>query len=99
MGAELSVMVYPSRLTVDLSSLEGIEMVEVDIVDYCGFNCKKAFLMDNAGIVHFTWNSVSSVSETLILDNLSKSTFAELAIWVVKLELMKFEPIKTRVPS
>jgi hypothetical protein len=80
MGAELSVMVYPSRLTVDLSSLEGIEMVEVDIVDYCGFNCTKAFLMDNAGIVHFTWNSVSSVSETLTSDNLSQSTFAELAI-------------------
>ena len=79
-GLEGSVMVFPSRLTVDLSSLEDLQKVEVDIVDYCGFNCTKAFLMDDAGIVHYTWNSVSSVSETLILEDLSQASFTELAI-------------------
>jgi len=73
------IMVYPSRLTVDLSSLEGIEMVEVDIVDYCGFYCTQAFLMDTAGIVSIKGNSEVG-AETLIMDNPSQAALTELAI-------------------
>ncbi|MDE0871691.1 MAG: hypothetical protein OSA37_07225 [Flavobacteriales bacterium] len=79
-GFAESVMVWPSRLTVDLSSLEGIQAVEVDIVDYCGFYCTQAFLMDSTGIVSIKGNSESSVSETLVMDNLSQTSFTELAI-------------------
>jgi hypothetical protein len=80
MGVEMSIMLYPSRLTVDLSSLQDIQKVEVDIVDYCGFYCTQAFLMDNTGIISSKGNSLSSVSETLIMENLSQASCTELAI-------------------
>ena len=80
MGVEVSIMLYPSRLTVDLSSLQDIQKVEVDIVDYCGFYCTQAFLMDNTGIISSKGNSLSSVSETLIMENSSQASITELAI-------------------
>jgi hypothetical protein len=79
LGFAESVMVWPSRLTVDLSGLPGIQTVEVDIVDYCGFYCTQAFLMDTAGIVSIKGNSEAG-AETLILDNPSQAAFTELAI-------------------
>jgi len=80
MGVEMSIMLYPSRLTVDLSSLQDIQKVEVDIVDFCGFYCTQAFLMDNTGIISSKGNSLSSVSETLIMENSSQASITELAI-------------------
>ena len=72
-------MVWPSRLTVDLSDLPGIQTVEVDIVDYCGFYCTQAFLMDMAGTVSVKGNSEVG-AETLIMDNPSQAALTELAI-------------------
>ena len=79
LGLAESVMVWPSRLTVDLSDLPGIQTVEVDIVDYCGFYCTQAFLMDTAGIVSVKGNSEVG-AETLIMDNPSQAALTELAI-------------------
>ena len=75
-----SFWLWPSRLTIDLSGLQDIQMVEVDIVDYCGFYCTQAFLMDNTGIISSKGNSLSSVSETLIMENSSQASITELAI-------------------
>ena len=79
LGFAESVMVWPSRLTVDLSDLPGIQTVEVDIVDYCGFYCTQAFLVDTAGIVSVKGNSEVG-AETLIMDNPSQAALTELAI-------------------
>ncbi|MDA9756266.1 hypothetical protein N9V29_04790 [Flavobacteriales bacterium] len=78
-GFAESVMIWPSRLTVDLTGLPGIQTIEVDIVDYCGFYCTQAFLMDTDGIVSIKGNSEAG-SETLILDNPSQAALTELAI-------------------
>ena len=79
LGFAESIMIWPSRLTVDLTGLSGIQTVEVDIVDYCGFYCTRAFLMDTAGIVSGIGNSEAG-AETLILDNLSQEALTDLAI-------------------
>ena len=71
---------YPSRLTIDLSSLQNIQMVEVDIQDYCGFYCTQAFLMENTEIISSKGNSLSIESETLILENPTQEFLTELAI-------------------
>ena len=71
---------WPSRLTIDLSSLQNIQMVEVDIQDYCGFYCTQAFLMENTEIISSKGNSLSLESETLILENPTQEFLTELAI-------------------
>ena len=71
---------YPSRLTIDLSSLQNIQMVEVDIYDNCGFYCTQAFLMENTEIISSKGNSLSIESETLILENPTQEFLTELAI-------------------
>ena len=79
-GIAASVVLYPSRLTVDLSSLQNIELVEIDIVDVCGFYCTQAILMDDAGIVSIKGNSLTQVAETLVMDNPTEAALTELAI-------------------
>jgi len=75
-----SLWLYPSRLTIDLSSLQNIHMVEVDIQDNCGFYCTQAFLMGNTEIISSKGNSLSIESETLILENSTQAFLTELAI-------------------
>ena len=75
-----SLWLYPSRLTIDLSSLQNIHMVEVDIQDNCGFYCTQAFLMENTEIISSKGNSLSIESETLILENSTQAFLTELAI-------------------
>ena len=79
-GIAASVVLYPSRLSIDLSTLQNIELVEVDIVDVCGFYCTQAVLMDNAGIVSIKGNSLTQVAETLVMDNPTEAALTELAI-------------------
>ncbi len=79
-GEEQSVWLYPSRLTVDLSSLQDIQMVEVDILDYCGFHCTQAFVMDNAGVLGVKGNIETGISETLVMENPTQAVFTELVI-------------------
>ena len=43
---EQSLALWPSRLTIDLSSIQNIQMVEIDIDDLCGPDCTRAFLID-----------------------------------------------------
>jgi hypothetical protein len=75
-----SFWLWPSRLTIDLSGLQDIQMVEVDIVDYCGFYCTQAFLMDDTGVISSKGNSLTIDSETLILENPTQAYLTELAI-------------------
>ena len=77
---EKSLALWPSRLTLDLSSLQNIQMVEIDIDDYCGPACTRAFIIDE------TMMNVDSVKngptgpQTLTLENTSQVLLTELAI-------------------
>ncbi len=77
---EQSLSLWPSRLTIDLSSLQNIQMVEIDINDYCGPDCTRAFIIDE------TMMNVDSVKngptgpQTLTLENTSQVLLTELAI-------------------
>ena len=79
-GENQSLWLYPSRLTVDLSSLQDIQMVEVDILDYCGFHCTQAFVLDNAGVLGVKGNIETGISETLVMENPTQAVFTELVI-------------------
>ena len=72
---------FPSRLSIDLSSVPSIERVEIDIIDTCGPDCTLAFLVNLDGeIIESTYNSISGSPETLIIENPTESMLSELAI-------------------
>ena len=71
---------YPSRLTIDLSSLQNIQMVEIDIDDYCGPNCTRAFLIDETMMNIDSVKNGPTGPQTLILDNPTQVFLTELAI-------------------
>jgi len=63
------VDLYPARLRVDLSGVPGqVLSAEVDVIDYCGVGCTKAFFYDGAVIVDSKGNTVVSNPETLSID-------------------------------
>ena len=75
------VWLYPSRLTVDLQSLQSIQRVEVDINDWCNTDCTEAFLIDSSGvIINNAGNTLIQSTETLIIENTSEGSLRELAI-------------------
>jgi len=75
------VWLYPSRLSVDLSSLQNIQKVEVDITDWCNTNCTQAFLIDISGvIINNAGNTIIQSPETLTIENPSGGFISELAI-------------------
>ena len=85
------VWLWPSRLSVDLSSLQSIQKVEVDVISYCSYfepECTFAHLMDSTGMIINTvgntinnpGNSINGTLETIIIDNLTGGFLSELAI-------------------
>ena len=72
---------FPSRLSIDLSSVPSIERVEIDIIDTCGPDCTLAFLVNLDGeTIESTYNTISGSPETLIIENPTESMLSELAI-------------------
>ncbi len=57
---------FPGRFVVDFGESTTITRVEVDIYDWCGVGCTKAFLYDNDTNVASTFNSVYG-AETMTL--------------------------------
>ena len=48
---------FPSRLSIDLSSVQNIERLEIDIIDACGPDCTLAFLVNLDGeTIESTYN-------------------------------------------
>ena len=85
------VWLFPARLSVDLSSLQNIQKVEVDVVSYCSYfepECTFAHLMDGTGIIINTVgntinnpaNSFGGTLETLTINNPTEGFLSELAI-------------------
>ncbi len=59
----------PARLNLDLSGVAGaVTSAEVDVQDFCGSGCTRAFLYDDATEVDMAGNTVTGPSETLALD-------------------------------
>ena len=85
------VWLWPSRLSVDLSSLQSIQKVEVDVISYCSYfepECTFAHLMDSTGIIINTvgntinnpGNSINGTLETITINNPTGAFLSELAI-------------------
>ena len=75
-----SLALWPSRLMIDLSSLQNIQTVEIDIEDLCGPDCTRAFLMDETLFNIDSVKNVTAGPQTLILDNPTQAFLTELAI-------------------
>ena len=72
---------FPSRLSIDLSSVQNIERLEIDIIDACGPDCTLAFLVNLDGeTIESTYNTISGSPETLIIENPTESMLSELAV-------------------
>ena len=72
---------FPSRLSIDLSSVLNIERLEIDIIDACGPDCTLAFLVNLDGeTIESTYNTISGSPETLIIENPTESMLSKLAI-------------------
>ena len=72
---------FTSRLSIDLSSVQSIERVEIDIIDACGPDCTLAFLVNLDGeTIESTYNTISGSPETLIIENPTESMLSKLAI-------------------
>ncbi|MBD3221627.1 hypothetical protein GF314_10330 [bacterium] len=61
-----AVWLYPSRLMADLGGTYAITGVEIDIDDFCGQGCTRAFLYDGAATVASDQNAATGAS-TLVL--------------------------------
>ena len=62
------VDLFPARLHVDLSGVPGqVLSAEVDVTDYCGVGCTKAFFYDGAVIVDSKGNTTPSIPETIAI--------------------------------
>lgn len=58
---------FPGRLNLDLSGIQGVvTSAEVDVQDFCGTNCTRAFIYDGATIVDTAGNTGSG-AQTLTL--------------------------------
>lgn len=75
------VWLFPSRLVVDLSGLQNIINIEVDVLDFCGSNCTRAFIEDSNNLVVASAGNTSVGSiETLSLLNSAGEMLSELAM-------------------
>ncbi len=85
------VWLYPSRLSVDLSGLQNIQKVELDVISYCSYfspQCTFSHLMDSTGMIINTvgntinnpGNSINGTLETIIIENPAAGFLSELAI-------------------
>ena len=85
------VWLYPSRLSVDLSGLQNIQKVEIDVISYCSYfspECTFSHLMDSTGMIINTvgntinnpGNSINGTLETIIIENPTEGFLSELAI-------------------
>ena len=85
------VWLYPSRLSVDLSALQNIQKVEIDVISYCSYfspQCTFSHLMDSTGMIINTvgntinnpGNSINGTLETIIIENPTEGFLSELAI-------------------
>ncbi len=61
------VDLFQVRLSADLSGLDDVSLAEIDVTDYCGAGCTKAFFYDGAVVVDSATNSFVSVPETVEL--------------------------------
>lgn len=64
-GGATGVWLFPARLVADFGQSYVINRVEIDVVDWCGTGCTKAFLYEGGVMVGSTENTISNASEIL----------------------------------
>ena len=65
-----AVWLFPSRLQLDFGALAcTVTKAEVDIIDYCGAGCTRAFLYEGGTTVDYVENTQVSTPETLTLSS------------------------------
>ena len=85
------VWLYPSRLSVDLSGLQNIQKVEIDVISYCSYfipQCTFAHLIDSTGMIINTVGNTINTSgdsnngtlETITIENPTEGLLSEFAI-------------------
>ena len=85
------VWLYPSRLSVDLSGLQNIQKVEIDVISYCSYfipQCTFAHLIDSTGVIINTvgntintpGDSNNGTLETITIENPTEGLLSEFAI-------------------
>ena len=63
------VDLFPARLYVILSGVPGqVLSAEVDVIDFCGVNCTRAFFYDGPALVDVAGNTTVSTPETLSIN-------------------------------
>jgi hypothetical protein len=60
---------FPARLTLDLSSISNISVIEIDLIDWCGVGCTTVELFETGTSVGTASNSTSNVAETIVYTN------------------------------
>lgn len=97
------VWLFPSRMVIDLSTLQNITKIEVDVIDFCGVDCTKAFLADSTGmVISNAGNTIISSLETFVLTNTDEAPLTELAISSCEgqvQEIRIFQSIVSSVPT
>lgn len=74
------VLLYPARLDLDIGALAGIVTEAwVDIVDWCGTGCTRAFLYNGTSIVDSVGNQAAG-EETMHLVNAGETAVDRIAV-------------------
>lgn len=71
---------FPAKLTLDLSSLNNISSVEVDIIDWCDIGCSNVDFFQNGNAVGNASNTTSNVAETIIYNNTAMDDIDEMTV-------------------
>ena len=75
-----SVWLWPATIVVDLTPLQNINMIEIDVHDGCGVNCTTALILDAIGVVVDDNGNLTNMMETLTLFNATEESLTELNI-------------------
>ena len=67
---------YPGRLVVDFGQVYDVSMVEIDVEDYCGAGCTRAFLYNGETVLTTDWNDATG-PQTLVLVPPTKQMMAD----------------------
>lgn len=62
------VWLFPARLMVDLGEPALVYRVEIDVEDFCGAGCTRAFLYNGGSQIDTAVNTVVSSPEVLVMD-------------------------------
>ncbi|MDA8692564.1 hypothetical protein N9L92_00770 [Saprospiraceae bacterium] len=91
------LFLFPARLTLDLSSLSNISVIEIDIIDFCSVGCTVVGIFSAGNSVGSASNSTTSATETIVYNNTAMDQID--AMTIESFENQMFEIRITELPS